>query len=332
MKYFKYRNINKVQQLANKQRLASLGKDEKKKAKRSERLTKLVSFCGIIFFFCCFGMFIFFIKLIPIPKNTFLIILYGIACVILGLIALIISAISTLIPFGILLDKVRYNLPEMRKEFIKKASEPIRKYYGLSDEYLITKCFESTNTLFNDHDICIFRYGNEIRMTTDIVKGFINGNCDLGCYSIKFNELKIYKDDYNNKRATILEFDKEKFVIGIKAYSYIAKLMKTKVYKYLGKSIEINEEYIYISNKKKIEKVEIKAIEKIELEIPQYTGIPGSGHSYNYTFKVLDNNSKLILLNIVLERNEEKEIIEFLKSKNILLEIKYYDNRNDGTD
>ena len=332
MKYFKYRNINKVQQLANKQRLASLGKDEKKKAKRSERLTKLVSFCGIIFFFCCFGMFIFFIKLIPVPKNTFLIILYGIGCVILGLIALIISAISTLIPFGILLDKVRYNLPEMRKEFIKKASEPIRKYYGLSDEYLITKCFESTNTLFNDHDICIFRYGNEIRITTDIVKGFINGNCDLGCYSIKFNELKIYKDDYNNKRATILEFDKEKFVIGIKAYSYISKLMKTKVYKYLWKSIEINEEYIYIKNNKKIQKVKIKNIEKVELEIPQYTGIPGSGHSYNYTFKVLDNNSKLILLNIVLERNEEKEIIEFLKNKNILLEIKYYDNRNDGTD
>ena len=332
MKYFKYRNISKVQQLANKQRLASLGKDEKKKAKRSERLTKLVSFCGIVFFFCCFGMFIFFIKLIPVPKNTFLIILYGIGCAILGLIALIISAISTLITFGILLDKVRYNLPEMRKEFIKKASEPIRKYYGISDEYLITKCFESTNTLFNDHDICIFRYGNEIRITTDIVKGFINGNCDLGCYSIKFNELKIYKDDCNNKRVTVLEFDKEKFVIGIKAYSYIAELMKTKVYKYLGKTIEMNEEYIYIRNKKKIEKIEIKAIKNIELEIPQYTGIPGSGHSYNYTFKVLDNNSKLILLNIVLERNEEKEIIEFLKNKNILLEIKYYDNRNDGTD
>ena len=209
MKYFKYRNISKVQQLAYKERLASLCKDDKKKAKRSERLTKLVSFCGIIFFFCCFGMFIFFIKLIPVPKNTFLMILYGIGCVILWLIALIISATSTLIPFGILLDKVRYNLPEMRKEFIKKASEPIRKYYGLSDEYLITKCFESTNTLFKDHDICIFRYGNEIRITTDIVKGFINGNCDLGCYSIKFNELKIYKDDYNNKRATI----------GIEAYN-----------------------------------------------------------------------------------------------------------------
>ena len=309
MKYFKYRNINKVQQLAYKERLASLGKDEQKKAKRSERLTKLVSFCGIIFFICCFGSFIFFIQLIPVPKNIFLEILYGISWAILGFIGLIISGIATGIPFGILLDKVRYNLPEMRKEFIKKASEPIRKYYGLSDEYLITKCFESTNTSFNNHDICIFRYGNEIRMTTDIVKGFINGNCDLGCYSIKFNELKIYKDDYNDKRATILEFDKEKFVIGIKAYSYISKLMKTKVYKYMWKSIEINEENIYIKNNKKIQKVKIKNIEKVELEIPQYTGIPGSGHSYNYTFRILDNNSNSMVIDIVLERDEEKEII-----------------------
>ena len=332
MKYFKYRNISKVKQLAYKERLASLCKDEQKKIKRSDRLTKLLSISGLIFFICCFGLFIFFIQLIPVPKNILLKILYGIGCAILGFIGLIISGIATGIPFGILIEKVRYNLPEMRKEFIKKASEPIRKYYGLSDEYLITKCFESTNTSFNDHDICIFRYGNEIRMTTDIVKGFINGNCDLGCYSIKFNELKIYKDDYNDKRATILEFDKEKFVIGIKAYSYISKLMKTKVYKYLWKSIEINEEYIYIKNNKKIQKVKIKNIEKVELEIPQYTGIPGSGHSYNYTFKVLDNNSKLMVLNIVLERNEEKEIIDFLKNKNILLEIKYYDNRNDGTD
>ncbi len=175
-----------------------------KKIKRSIRLTKLLSISGIIFFICYFGMFIFFIQLIQVPKNTFLVILYGIGCVILGLIDLIISAIPALMLFGILMDKARYNFPEMRKEYIKKACDLIRKYYGLSDEYLITKCFDSTNTLFNDYDICIFRYGNEIRITTDMVKGFRNVNCDLGCYSIKFNELKIYKADYNNKRVTVL--------------------------------------------------------------------------------------------------------------------------------
>jgi hypothetical protein len=39
-----------------------------------------------------------------------------------------------------------------------------------------------------------------------------------------------------------------------------------------------------------------------------------------------------MVLNIVLERNEEKEIIEFFKNNNILFEIKYYDNKNGGTD
>ena len=330
MKYFKYRNINKVQQLANKQRLASLGKDEKKKAKRSERLTKVVSFCGIIFFFCCFGMFIFFIKLIPVPKNTFLIILYGIGCVILGLIALIISAISTLIPFGILLDKVRYNLPEMRKEFIKKASEPIRKYYGLSDEYLITKCFESTNTLFNDHDICIFRYGNEIRITTDIVNGFINANCDLGCYLVKLEELELYKDNYQNKRVTVLNFAGEKFIVGIKAYTYIKQLMDTKIYKYLFKSIEINNESISFIKHKKTVKIDFKNIKKVDITIPKYNGIPGSGYDYTYMFKVFSSQSKTIIFNIVLEREEEREIVELLNKKSINLTIKYFDNRPEG--
>ena len=65
-------------------------------------------------------MFIFFIQLIPVPKNILLKILYGIGCAILGFIGLIISGIATIIPFGILLNKIRYNLPEMRKEFIKK--------------------------------------------------------------------------------------------------------------------------------------------------------------------------------------------------------------------
>ena len=81
---------------------------------------------------------------------------------------------------------------------------------------------------FINHDICIFEYNSEIRITTDIINGFINGKCDLGCYSIKHEELKIYKDNFNNKRVTVLEFSNEKFVIGIKAYSYIYKLINNK--------------------------------------------------------------------------------------------------------
>ena len=267
MKYFKYKNFNKLQIIADKERLASLGKDEQKKIVRSRRLTKVLSITGIVFFICCFAMFIYFIKLIPIPTHSFLKILRVIGCVMLGMLGLIISMFTTIFTFGILISKVEYNLPQMRKEFIAKSCEPIRTYYGLADDYLITKCFESTNSLFNNHDICIFRCENEIRITTDIVKGFINEHCDLGCYSVKFNELKIYKDDFNEKRSTILEFGNVKFIIGIKSYSYIKKLMETKVYKYFYKKIEITNEAIYFIKNKKSNKIYFIDIDKIELSV-----------------------------------------------------------------
>ena len=92
MKYFKYKNFNKIQIIADKERLASLGKDEQKKIVRSRRLTKVLSITGIVFFICCFAMFIYFIKLIPIPTHSFLKILRVIGCVLLGMLGLTISA------------------------------------------------------------------------------------------------------------------------------------------------------------------------------------------------------------------------------------------------
>ena len=55
MKYFKYRNISKVQQLAYKERLASLGKDEQKKIKRQVILSSISVSClvvGLIYITC----------------------------------------------------------------------------------------------------------------------------------------------------------------------------------------------------------------------------------------------------------------------------------------
>jgi hypothetical protein len=224
-----------------------------------------------------------------------------------------------------LLDKVDYDYPRMSKEFISKACEPIRKHYGLSEEYLITKCFSASNSHFNNHDICIFRFDNEIRITTDIVKGFINDHCDLGCYSIKFDELKVYKADYDNKRVTVLEFGNEKFIVGIKAYSYIIKLINTKTYKYMFNSLPINDEAIYLRRRKKINIVKLNSIVNVTMTIPMYSSIAGAGCSYDYTIDILGKDLNRYRLSIVLERNEEKELIKFLKDKNIEVILKYYE-------
>ena len=163
-----------------------------------------------------------------------------------------------------------------------------------------------------------------------IVKGFINDHCDLGCYSIKFDELKVYKADYDNKRVTVLEFGNEKFIVGIKAYSYIIKLINTKTYKYMFNSLSINDEAIYLRRGKKINIVKLNSIVNVTMTIPMYSSIPGTGCSYDYTIDILGKDLNRYRLNIVLERNEEKELIKFLKDKNIEVILKYYDNKHDG--
>ena len=50
MKYFKYKNMNKVQRIADKEYLASLGKDKEKKIKRSRRLKKILIVFGLFYF------------------------------------------------------------------------------------------------------------------------------------------------------------------------------------------------------------------------------------------------------------------------------------------
>lgn len=330
MKYFKYKNMNKVKKIADKEYLASLGKDKERKIKRSRRLKKILIVFGFILFFALLAPLIYLIKLIPKPESTFLLILYGLGTTILGMISFIISVMATIISIVYLMDKVDYDYPRMSKEFISKACDPIRKHYGLSEEYLITKCFLSSNSHFNNHDICIFRFDNEIRITTDIVKGFINDHCDLGCYSIKFDELKVYKADYDNKRVTVLELGNEKFIVGIKAYSYIIKLINTKTYKYMFNSLSINDEAIYLRRGKKINIVKLNSIVNVTMTIPMYSSIPGSGSNYDYTIDILGKDFNRYRLSIVLERNEEKELIKFLKDKNIEVILKYYDNKHDG--
>ena len=74
----------------------------------------------------------------------------------------------------------------------------------------------------------------------------------------------------------------------------------------------------------------LKSINKIELSVPKYTGIPGSGYDYTYTFNVLCKNSKTTTFTIVLEREEEKQIISYLKEKKINIDIIYCDNKYEG--
>ena len=116
-----------------------------------------------------YGLFIYLLTLIPKPDTTFLAIIYGIGCVLLGIMGLIVCAIIICIPISKLMNRVKYDLPKMQRKFISKACENVRKFYGVNEEYLLTKCFHSSDIKFINHDICVFKYNNQIRITSDII-------------------------------------------------------------------------------------------------------------------------------------------------------------------
>ena len=77
----------------------------------------------------------------------------------------------------------------MKKEIFSKACEHLRRYYKLQEPYVVTKCFTATDKRFQNHDVCIFVVGDELRMTADLTRGFLYGERDLGCYAFKKEEI-----------------------------------------------------------------------------------------------------------------------------------------------
>ena len=150
--------------------------------------------CGLFMFFACFGGCIKLITLIPVPKNIALQILYCFGVLLLGFASVFISVGLTFLaalPFSKMAGK--YTMPEMKRKIFSEACSHLRAYYGLQEPYILTKCFDSSDQNFVNHDVCIFVAGGELRITADLKNGFLYGERDLGCYAFGAEEISLFK-------------------------------------------------------------------------------------------------------------------------------------------
>lgn len=175
----------------------------------------------IIFFFCMFAS-VYLLKRIPHPSNEWLGVLIVIGKVIAGFVLLIISGLLT---YGItysLWKKVEsFNIPLIKKEVFSKACGHLRDYYKLQEPYITTKCYGSTDENFKNHDVCIFVVNDELRITTDLIRGFLHGHRDLGCYAFKRDEIVISKKRENNLLILELKAEDTIFLLGYRAKRFI---------------------------------------------------------------------------------------------------------------
>ena len=116
----------------------------------------------------------------------------------------------------------------MKKEIFSKACKHLRDYYQLKAPYIITKCFNSTDERFANHDVCIFVVGDELRITTNLVQGFLHGERDLGCYAFKKEEITLSKHNDGNHLIAELKANKIVFLLGYRAKGFINKFFLQK--------------------------------------------------------------------------------------------------------
>ena len=229
MRYFRYKNTDKNVNNALKEQYKTLTEDEKRTFRKKKRWQKFSTIVTLTIFICCIIAEILLLKSIPVPNDNFLEVLVIVGKVIVGFILLIVSGGLTAILTTPLWKKVEtFDIPLMKKEIFSKACKHLRDYYQLQEPYIITKCFEATDKNFRNHDVCIFIVGDELRITTDLIQGFLHGERDLGCYAFKTEEITLLKRNNGMHLVAELRADNTVFLLGYRAKGFIDKFLNSK--------------------------------------------------------------------------------------------------------
>jgi hypothetical protein len=114
---------------------------------------------------------------------------------------------------------------KLRREILHDACSHLRSFYGVREPLMVTKCYTCTDPKFSRHDVCLFWVEDELRITTNLVNGFIHPQRDLGCYAAKAGEITMTDAVYKDRAALELGFGDVTFCISANAKPFL-KLLK----------------------------------------------------------------------------------------------------------
>lgn len=229
MRYFKYKNTDKNRNQALKAQYKSLTAEEKRVVRREKRWRWMHNVVSFLIFFLYMAVVVRLLKLLPVPTQWFIRFLASIGRYLIGLLL----AIPGFILAGWMTTPLRkkadsFHIPSMKKEIFSTACAHLREYYGLEEPYLLTKCFGSSDPKFRDHDVCIFIVGYELRITTDLINGFLHGSRDLGCYAFQREEVSLTKQYLGDQLIAELNSGDAVFLLGYRAKGFIEQNFLTK--------------------------------------------------------------------------------------------------------
>ena len=232
MRYFKYKHTNKNMNNALKEQYKTLTENEQRTFRKEKCWRTFSTIVSLIIYFSVMIAGIFLLRAIPSPQACFWKVLAAIAKAVLAF-ALIIAGglISAALTMPLWKKAQSFRIPSMKKEIFSKACGHLRDYYELREPYIVTKCFDATDRKFQDHDVCLFVVGDELRITADLVRGFLHGERDLGCHAFKQEEITLSKQRNGNRLIAELRADHTVFLLGYRAKGFVEKNFLEKAVK-----------------------------------------------------------------------------------------------------
>lgn len=228
MRYFKYHGTETAENVALKARYAELTKKEKRLVRKGKVLNgiSIIVFLAvsILLIRLCFSL----LKLIPKAGNSFETVLQYIGIGIFGFAGVIMSLIIAALIALAISGKTELPASNIKREMLSEACEHLREYYKLCEPCIVTKCYESNDKRFSNHDVCIFVADNELRITVNLKHGFFHSENDLGCYAFCKDEISLSAAERDNLRITLLKADGTVFMLGGRAKSFIERNFTAK--------------------------------------------------------------------------------------------------------
>ena len=224
MRFFRFKNTDKALEQALRAQYKTLSADEQRLIRKEKRWRNFALTVTLLLFVGLMGASICLLIQLPDPDGIIWTILAILGKVLLGFLFFFISLLLMALCVTPLWNKVEsMQVPAIKKEFFANACNHLRDYYGLREPYIVTKCFASTAERFKDHDVCIFVCEDELRITTDLVHGFLHGERDLGCYAFQKQEIVLSKQQRGKQLLLELSAGDTVFLLGYRAKAFIEK-------------------------------------------------------------------------------------------------------------
>ena len=177
-----------------------------KKSKKNYIIRKILK---IVLFLLFIGLEVILFLSLRIIENDFLI---GFLAVFFMLIP-----IGCFVLYVILSQYFVVDIKVLQKDLLYKINAPLYKYYNISDDKVITKCYDCSNNKYINQDVILFIYNDKLR----IINNIYWNRYDFGCYEFSKEEVMYSYDKFGRLISCRLNCGKESFVLGIRALPYI---------------------------------------------------------------------------------------------------------------